>query len=79
MLKADEEPALLALLEANWQAEMEDHATYKALASGELDPFERSVKQLCGSTECPLESGPTTARRLRAQGLWDFRSLRSAG
>jgi Type I restriction modification DNA specificity domain len=34
---------------------------------------------VCGSTECPLESGPTTARRSRARGSWDFRSSRSAG
>jgi vacuolar iron transporter family protein len=34
---------LLAALEANWQAEMEGHYTYSALAKGETDPQRRNA------------------------------------
>ncbi len=34
---------LLTALEANWQAEMEGHATYRALAEKETDPQRRNV------------------------------------
>jgi vacuolar iron transporter family protein len=34
---------LLAALEANWQAEMEGHHTYSALAKGETDPQRRNA------------------------------------
>jgi VIT1/CCC1 family predicted Fe2+/Mn2+ transporter len=43
MHKADDIPSLLAILEANWQSEMEDHATYRALALAESEPRRRNV------------------------------------
>ncbi|WP_128913440.1 VIT1/CCC1 transporter family protein [Granulicella sibirica] len=43
MVDTDEISNLLVVLEANWQAEMEDHATYKALASAETDSRRRNV------------------------------------
>ncbi|WP_263384812.1 VIT1/CCC1 transporter family protein [Granulicella arctica] len=42
-LSIDGGRGLLAVLEANWQAEMEDHATYKALALGESDSRRRNI------------------------------------
>lgn len=42
-LNIDAGRGLLTLLEANWQAEMEDHATYKSLASGESDSRRRNI------------------------------------
>jgi VIT1/CCC1 family predicted Fe2+/Mn2+ transporter/rubrerythrin len=43
MLKEGETHDLRSTLEANWQSEMEDHATYKALASGESDSRRRNI------------------------------------
>jgi len=51
VLKADEEPVPLALLDANWQSEMEDYATYKALASGESDTRRRNVMRGLAAVE----------------------------
>jgi VIT1/CCC1 family predicted Fe2+/Mn2+ transporter/rubrerythrin len=43
MPNAGEIHALLSILEANWQTEMEDHATYRSLALGEPDSRRRNV------------------------------------
>jgi VIT1/CCC1 family predicted Fe2+/Mn2+ transporter/rubrerythrin len=43
MFPASQHAALLSALEVNWQTEMEDHATYKALALGEPDSRRRYV------------------------------------
>ncbi|WP_353062480.1 VIT1/CCC1 transporter family protein [Tunturibacter psychrotolerans] len=42
---------LLAALEANWQAEMEGHYTYSALAKGETDPQRRNALRGLASAE----------------------------
>ena len=41
----------MSRLEVNWQTEMESHATYKALASGEADPRRRYVMQGLAAAE----------------------------
>ncbi len=51
MLKADKVPGLLALLQTNWQAEMEDYATYRALASRESDSRRRNVMRGLAAAE----------------------------
>ena len=51
MLREDESPGLPAVLEANWQSEMEDHATYKALAARESDPRRRNVMRGLAAAE----------------------------
>jgi VIT1/CCC1 family predicted Fe2+/Mn2+ transporter/rubrerythrin len=43
MKKSDNVSGRLAVLEANWQAEMEDHATYRSLASRESDAHRRNA------------------------------------
>jgi len=43
MLETTEHRPLLSALEANWQTEMERHATYKALARTEPDSRRRNV------------------------------------
>jgi VIT1/CCC1 family predicted Fe2+/Mn2+ transporter len=42
-MKSADTKKLLAALEANWQAEMEGHATYKALAANETEPQRRNA------------------------------------
>ena len=58
---------LLAALEANWQAEMEGHHTYSALAKGETDPQRRNALR-----------GLAAAEKHHA-GLWAVRILELGG
>ena len=58
---------LLAALEANWQAEMEGHHTYSALAKGETDPQRRNALR-----------GLAAAEKHHA-GLWAGRILELGG
>jgi len=58
---------LLAALEANWQAEMEGHYTYSALAKGETDPQRRNALR-----------GLAAAEKHHA-GLWAGRILELGG
>ncbi|MBB5059923.1 VIT1/CCC1 family predicted Fe2+/Mn2+ transporter [Granulicella aggregans] len=51
MTEHDAPPALLAILQSNWQSEMEDHTTYKALALAELDARRRNVMRGLASAE----------------------------
>ncbi len=51
MPEPDAGPPLLAILQFNWQAEMEDHATYKTLALAELDAIRRNVMRGLASAE----------------------------
>jgi VIT1/CCC1 family predicted Fe2+/Mn2+ transporter/rubrerythrin len=51
MLKAVDNSGLLATLEANWQTEMEDCATYQALAVAELNPRRRNAMRGLAATE----------------------------
>src|SRR5271156_3605595 len=58
---------LLAALEANWQAEMEGHHTYSALAKREADPQRRNALR-----------GLAAAEKHHA-GLWTGRILELSG
>jgi VIT1/CCC1 family predicted Fe2+/Mn2+ transporter len=51
MFKASEIPVVLLVLEANWQTEMEGHATYHALASAEVDSRRRYVMRGLAAAE----------------------------
>ncbi len=51
MPKVDPVSDLLSVLEANWQTEMEDYATYQALALGESDSRRRNVMRGLAATE----------------------------
>ena len=55
---------LLTALEANWQAEMEGHATYKALAERETDPQRRNA--LRGLAAAEQHHADLWAERVRA-------------
>ena len=55
---------LLTALEANWQAEMEGHATYKALAEKETDPQRRNA--LRGLAAAEQHHADLWAERVRA-------------
>ena len=57
---------LLTALQANWQAEMEGHATYKALAEKEPDPQRRNV--LRGLAAAEQHHADLWAERVRALG-----------
>lgn len=51
MLKTNQHAALLSAFETNWQTEMENHATYRALALTELDPRRRYVMRGLAAAE----------------------------
>ena len=51
MPTTNQHAALLSALEVNWQTEMEDHATYRALALAELDSRRRYVMRGLAAAE----------------------------
>ncbi|SNS71738.1 Predicted Fe2+/Mn2+ transporter, VIT1/CCC1 family [Granulicella rosea] len=51
MEKIAQAPVSLSILESNWQIEMEDHATYRALAMAELDSRRRNVMRGLAAAE----------------------------
>lgn len=51
MIESNEDRALLASLLANWQAEMESHATYQALAESEASSRRRNVMRGLAAAE----------------------------
>jgi len=75
-------PLAMSLLEANWQIEMEDHATYKALASVELDSRRRNVMRglaaaerhhaTLWASEIDALKGPLPVYQGKANGRFDF-------
>ena len=69
MPKSSEEPVSLALLESNWQVEMQDHATYKALASKELDARRRNVMRGLAAAE-KYHAGLWAAEIATLEGAW---------
>jgi rubrerythrin len=51
MLESKGNSGLLTTLEANWQAEMEDRATYQSFAAKELNSRRRNVMRGLAATE----------------------------
>ena len=82
MEKVAETPVVLSILESNWQIEMEDHATYKALASAELDSRRRNVMRGLAAAERHHASlwaseidalkGPVSVYHGKANGRFDI-------
>jgi len=66
MLESKANSGLLITLEANWQAEMEDRATYRGFAASELNPRRRNVMRGFAATE--EHHAELWADRLRALG-----------
>lgn len=66
MLEIDGNSGLLATLEANWQAEMEDGATYQGFAARELNSRRRNVMRGLAATE--QHHAELWAERIRALG-----------
>ena len=66
MLESKGNSGLLTTLEANWQAEMEDGATYQGFAATELNPGRRNVMRGLAATE--EHHAKLWANRIRALG-----------
>ncbi len=59
MVESKGNSGLLTTLEANWQAEMEDRATYQSFAARELNARRRNTTQSCGPIEFVLLGVPS--------------------
>jgi len=66
MLESKGNSGLLTTLEANWQAEMEDRATYQSFAAKELNSRRRNVMRGLAATE--EHHADLWAGRIRALG-----------